>query len=142
MITVVHPSGSSDLLMPAPAKTSLMNISNSSSLKFFHPLGSLKDCCPNAEIRSVNKIGNRSSSVDARGSVLGVVLLFPFHQSLHPRHVGTPGTLDMLSYASYSFFLSFFFQLCQGPQRGWPLIMVVGMGEEVLHCQGPDTIGV
>ena len=77
------------------------------------------------------------------GPVLGVVPLFPFQQSLHPRHVGTPGTLDMLSYAS-SFFLSFF-QLCQGPQgpqRGRPLIMVVGMGEEVLHCQGPDTIGV
>ena len=79
------------------------------------------------------------------GPVLEVVPFFPFQQSLHPRHVGTPGTLYVLSYASSSFFLSFFFQLCQGPQvpqRGRPLIVVVGMGEEVLHCQGPDTIAV
>ena len=42
------------------------------------------------------------------GPVIEVVPLFPFQQSLHPRHVGTPGTLDVLSYASSPFFLSFF----------------------------------
>ena len=131
--------------MPVPAKTSLINISNSSSLKVFHPSGSLKDCCPNAEIRSVNEIGNRSSSVNARGACSWGGAVVSFSTVPAPSACGDPRDSLHAFLCFFFFFSFFFFQLCQGPkdpQRGRPLILVVGMGEEVLRCQGPDTIGV
>ena len=132
--------------MPAPAKTSLINISNSSSLKFFHPSGSLKDCCPNAEIQSVNELGNRSIfSQMQEGPVLEGGAVVSFSTVPAPLACGDPKGLLTCFLMLLLLFFFLFFQLCQGPQvpqRGQPLIVVVGMGEEVLRCQGPDTIGV